>query len=283
MKLERLFDWADVEHDKEYIADIVSELYNMATVVSRTRRYLALYGTVARREGEEPQDDFVKQFSEQAAAAIVRIHKARVYLRELVLENIPAVKRTDAENFLKNYGTEDADIKEVEQIWIDNFTHLFAELYEEFVCTKEVCRCFDMMDISALKGIAAAARKHDPAILQAICTRNFSFEDIQYLDDIVIQKMLSEVDHQHLAMSLLTADDKVKQKIFSNMSSRAASMLQEDMERMCPEYWEWQNIERFQQEIVELVCRFAKNGESTFPRLCLRFEEVAEMIKKGKQ
>jgi flagellar motor switch protein FliG len=52
------------------------------------------------------------------------------------------------------------------------------------------------------------------------------------LDDRAIQKMLSEIDAMDIAMALKDQDGTVKEKIFMNMSKRAAQMLQEDMEYM---------------------------------------------------
>jgi hypothetical protein len=61
------------------------------------------------------------------------------------------------------------------------------------------------------------------------------FEDLVNLDDRTIQKMLREVDACVLARALCDADTVVQDKIFRNMSKRAAAMLKEDMEYMGPQ------------------------------------------------
>ncbi|MFM7469440.1 MAG: FliG C-terminal domain-containing protein, partial [Vampirovibrionales bacterium] len=57
----------------------------------------------------------------------------------------------------------------------------------------------------------------------------FVFEDIQFLDNRAIQRLLRELDTKDLAIALKGAKDPVKEKIFANMSERAAAMLKEDM------------------------------------------------------
>jgi hypothetical protein len=60
----------------------------------------------------------------------------------------------------------------------------------------------------------------------------FDFNNIKNYDDKSIQKILREVDQQQLATAIKTSPQEVKDKVFKNMSKRAVSMLQEDMEYM---------------------------------------------------
>jgi len=58
--------------------------------------------------------------------------------------------------------------------------------------------------------------------------------DIANLDDRSIQKVMREVDSQELAKALKGVGQEFQEKIFRNMSKRAAEMLREDMEYMGP-------------------------------------------------
>ena len=62
----------------------------------------------------------------------------------------------------------------------------------------------------------------------------FTFEDLAKLDMSAIQTLLSKLDKRDLALALKGANDQVKESFFSNMSSRAAKMLQDDMSTMGP-------------------------------------------------
>ena len=87
----------------------------------------------------------------------------------------------------------------------------------------------------------------------------FSFEDFQYLDDRAIQKVLRDTDMQELAKALRGASTEVQDKIFRNMSQRAANMLKEDMEWMGPV--RAQDVDAAQANLVKIVFRLSNNGD----------------------
>ncbi len=79
----------------------------------------------------------------------------------------------------------------------------------------------------------------------------FLFEDIVLIDDRGIQRVLREVEKQDLAMALKVADEKVKEKIFKNMSERAASVVKEELEFMGPV--KLKDVEAAQMRIVDII------------------------------
>jgi len=62
----------------------------------------------------------------------------------------------------------------------------------------------------------------------------FTFEDLSQLDDRGVQVLLKEVSSEDISVALKGASDLMKDKVFSNMSERAAAMLKEDLEAMGP-------------------------------------------------
>jgi len=86
-----------------------------------------------------------------------------------------------------------------------------------------------------------------------------SFDIITLLDDSAIQTLLRRLDSRELALAMKGESDTVKEKIFSNMSKRAAAMLKEDMYymRKVPK----KAIKETQEKIVDLVNRLAGVGE----------------------
>ena len=67
----------------------------------------------------------------------------------------------------------------------------------------------------------------DPNVIKEIKDSIFMFEDILMLDDLCIQKVLRETDPQELAIALRGVGAVVQNRIFSNMSARAASILKD--------------------------------------------------------
>ncbi len=87
----------------------------------------------------------------------------------------------------------------------------------------------------------------------------FLFEDIVTIDDRGIQRILREVDKRDLALALKVADEKVKQKIFKNMSERAAAVVKEELEFMGPV--KLKEVEAAQQRIVDIIKRLEEQEE----------------------
>jgi flagellar motor switch protein FliG len=71
--------------------------------------------------------------------------------------------------------------------------------------------------------------------------------------------VLKEVDNEELCLALKTASEELKEKIFSNMSARAATLIREDMEYMGPV--RLSDVEGAQQRIVDVVRRLEEAGE----------------------
>jgi flagellar motor switch protein FliG len=87
----------------------------------------------------------------------------------------------------------------------------------------------------------------------------FLFEDLIFVDDRGIQRMLREVDKRDLALALKVADDKLKQKIYANMSERAQELLKEELQYMGPV--RLKEVEAAQTRIVEVVKQLEDQGE----------------------
>jgi flagellar motor switch protein FliG len=82
---------------------------------------------------------------------------------------------------------------------------------------------------------------------------------IMKLDNEASQKVLKEVDAQELAKCLKDQDETVKEKIFTNMSKRAAQMLKEDMDYMGP--IRIKDVKESQEKILSIIRHFEQLGE----------------------
>ena len=82
---------------------------------------------------------------------------------------------------------------------------------------------------------------------------------IAKLDDRAIQKVLREVNTYDIANSLDGEDETVREKIFSNMTKRAAQMLKEDMRCMGPA--RLRSVKESQDKILSLIQLMTQTGE----------------------
>jgi len=87
----------------------------------------------------------------------------------------------------------------------------------------------------------------------------FVFEDIIQVNDKGIQAVLKEVENDELSLALKTASEPLKEKIFKNMSERAAGLIKEDMQYMGPV--RVSDVEQAQQRIVDIVRRLEEAGD----------------------
>ena len=99
----------------------------------------------------------------------------------------------------------------------------------------------------------------DPLIVLSIEKHLLTFDIITKLDDRAVQKMLREVDQQELAKALKGADVEIQEKIFRNMSRRAAIMLKEDMEFMGPV--RVTDINDSRDKIIKTILNLEANGD----------------------
>lgn len=124
---------------------------------------------------------------------------------------------------------------------------------------QSVVELLNRVDRGTEKTILETLEEENPELAEEIKRRMFVFEDIMSLDDRSIQRILREVDSKGLALSLKTASEELTQKIYRNMSERAATMLQEDLEFLGPV--RLRDVEVAQQAIVNIVRRLEEDGD----------------------
>ncbi|PLX91391.1 MAG: flagellar motor switch protein FliG [Desulfuromonas sp.] len=103
----------------------------------------------------------------------------------------------------------------------------------------------------------------DPELAESIRKKMFTFSDLVNIDNRGMQMILREINNDTLTMALKTATDDLKNKIFSNISNRAAEMIQEDLEAMGPV--RLSDVEAMQQTIVKLALKLEEEGQIVIP------------------
>ena len=102
-------------------------------------------------------------------------------------------------------------------------------------------------------------RSFDPDLAQKIEDKMFVFENVLEVDDRGIQLILREVQSEALIIALKGASEELREKIFKNMSSRAAEMMREDLESKGPV--KLSEVEANQKEILKVVKRLSDDGQ----------------------
>ncbi|MBK7590154.1 MAG: flagellar motor switch protein FliG [Betaproteobacteria bacterium] len=103
-----------------------------------------------------------------------------------------------------------------------------------------------------------AVKEYDNELAQKILDEMFVFENLLDVDDRGIQSLLREVQSESLIVALKGASEELREKIFKNMSQRAAEMLRDDLEAKGPV--RVSEVESEQKEILKIVRRMADEG-----------------------
>ncbi|MGE5609139.1 MAG: flagellar motor switch protein FliG [Bacillota bacterium] len=177
-----------------------------------------------------------------------------------ILVGLPTQKQIEVVKRVANMEQTNPEvIKEVERGLEHRLSDIVSQTFEKAGGVDTVAEILNLADRSTEKSIMEGLEAEDPDLVEQIRRLMFVFEDILLVNDKGIQSVLKEVDNEELALALKTASDELKQKIFKNMSERAAQLIQEDMQYMGPV--RVSDVEAAQQKIVDVVRRLEDAGE----------------------
>ena len=124
---------------------------------------------------------------------------------------------------------------------------------------KAAAEIINMMGSSVETSALDYIREADNDLAQKIMDNMFTFEDLNKLDDKGFQAVLKEVQSESLVLSLKGATAELREKVFKNMSSRAAETLREDLESRGPV--RVSEVEAEQKEMLKIVRRLVDEGQ----------------------
>ena len=124
---------------------------------------------------------------------------------------------------------------------------------------RSVAEILNFMGTANETTVLDAIREYDPDLAQRILDEMFVFENLLDLDDRAVQTLLREVQSDSLILAIKGASEELREKIFKNMSQRAAEMLREDLESRGPV--RVADVEAEQKEILKIVRRLADEGQ----------------------
>ena len=207
--------------------------------------------------------NFIQQEHPQTIALILAYLEPQK--ASVILQNLPDEIQSDVARRIATMDRTSPDVlREVERVLEKKLSTLSSEDYTAAGGVESIVEILNLVDRSSEKSIIESLEDQDPDLAEEIKKRMFVFEDIVMLDDRSIQKVLREVNSEELAKALKIVDTEVQDKIFRNMSKRAASMLKEEMEYMGPT--RLKDVEEAQQKIVSTIRRLEDSGEIVIAR-----------------
>jgi flagellar motor switch protein FliG len=123
---------------------------------------------------------------------------------------------------------------------------------------KPAAEILNMLGATLETSVLDYIRANDNDLAQKILDNMFTFDDLERLDDRGIQSLLKEIQTESLVIALKGATPELREKIFKNMSTRAAEALREDLEARGPV--RVSEVEAEQKELLKVVRRLSDEG-----------------------
>ncbi|MDO9316131.1 MAG: flagellar motor switch protein FliG [Burkholderiaceae bacterium] len=124
---------------------------------------------------------------------------------------------------------------------------------------KPAAEIINMMGGSIETSVLDYIREADNDLAQKIMDNMFTFDDLEKLEDKAIQTLMKEVQTESLVIALKGATPEMREKVFRNMSTRAAETLREDLDSRGPV--RVSEVENEQKELLKIVRRLADEGQ----------------------
>ena len=125
--------------------------------------------------------------------------------------------------------------------------------------TRTIAEILNQCDRSTEQSVIGRIEEQNNVLADSIRKLMFVFDDLVKLDDRRIQMILKETSTEELTLALKTASEALKEKIFRNMSQRAAQILKEDMQTRGPV--KVSDVDKAQQSIVKVARKLETEGK----------------------
>jgi flagellar motor switch protein FliG len=180
-----------------------------------------------------------------------------------VLGYLPPRTRSDAVMRIATLdGVQPHALNELDEIMERQFSGNSTKLKSANVGgLKAAADILNAMETSREAELMSAIRSQDASLGGKIEELMFVFDDLAGLDDRSMQTLLREVPSARLTVALKGAEPAMREKIFANMSKRAADMLRDDLEVAGPV--RVSEVDAAQKEVLMIARRLADAGQLT--------------------
>jgi flagellar motor switch protein FliG len=124
---------------------------------------------------------------------------------------------------------------------------------------KTAAEILNMLGTAVETSVLDFVREADNDLAQKIMDNMFTFDDVEKIDDKGIQALMKEVQSDSLIVALKGATPALREKIFRNMSTRAAETLREDLDSRGPV--RLSEVEAEQKEMLKIIRRLVDEGQ----------------------
>lgn len=212
----------------------------------------------------------LKWMDARAVAEVIRLEHPQIIAIVLayldadhaaeVLKLLPERQRPDIMMRIASLdGIQPQALKELDEILEQQFSGSSNVKSSTVGGVKAAAEILNFVESSMESEIMEQVAEADTEMADQIQDLMFVFDNLADVDDRGIQTLLREISSETLIVALKGADEQIKERIFSNMSKRAAEMLRDDLEAKGPV--KLSDVEGAQKEILSVARRLADAGD----------------------
>lgn len=155
-------------------------------------------------------------------------------------------------------------IEDIESVLRDQLGSVFGGGLSKTGGIESVAEILNSVSRTSEKNILTHLRERNAGLATEITDLMFMFDDIGNLPDAAIQLVLKEIDSKTLALAMKATGEEMKEKIYKNMSERAAKMLKEELDYLGPV--RVKDVEGAQKNILEITRKLEEGGQVVLSR-----------------
>jgi len=253
-----------LEGGLEYAQSVLEKSFGLAKaleIIEKVKTVTTLHGFDVLKKADSAQlVNFLNKEHPQTIALILS-HLSPDQTAE-ALKELPDELRADVVYRIATLGKiSPQTLKQIEQVVDELAGFSINQSMSKLGGPKSVATILNRTSATMSKEVISDLEEKDPDIANEIKRLMFIFDDIIHLQDRDIQRILKEVDRKDLALAMKISEDKVKDKIYANMSERAADLLKEELQFMGPV--RLKEVESAQSRIVEIIKMLEEQEEIT--------------------
>jgi len=215
------------------------------------------FGTLKKADGQQLASFLQKEHPQTIALILSNLTPDQT---AQVLTEFPDELRNNVTYRMATLGKVSPSLlKEVEDVVEEIAQNEISQSLSLMGGAKSVASVLNKCNNATAKTILETIEQQDSQLAMEIKRLMFMFDDLMFVDDRGIQRLLREVDKKELALSLKVCDEKLKEKILQNMSERARDLLKEELQYMGPV--RLKEVEAAQTRIVDIVKQLEDQGE----------------------
>jgi flagellar motor switch protein FliG len=256
IRAQEYFSIGGIDYAKQVLEESLGDIRAME-IIKKIERLMKVRGFNVLKQVDSTQLlTFIQKEHPQTIALVLT--QLEPNQAASVLAELPEEQRNDV--FMRFAAMERVSqemINTVEKVLEERID--FSQQGTQFGGIKAAAEILNMAGSTVERSVLESISAKDPKLATEIKNLMFVFGDLIYLDDRTIQKILRDVDQKDLSMALKGVSDDVAEKIFKNMSERAAAIIREEMEYAGPV--RLKDVESSQQNILDMIRKLEELGE----------------------